>query len=152
MSNFFLAWPLFPMMVKEKSDCFCVFWVRLLLMQKIIYRKWLQAAFVSQRNGWIESFWIWHEHIIIARPAKSLVPAACFVIALRPQTPKHIRGGWSHYTDTSEPVDGGVRTLQLWTTRKILSVKMDRENSITLLWPKWDLQAGLTVLAEWICC
>jgi hypothetical protein len=30
------------------------------------------------------------------------------VIALRPQTPKQIRGGWSHYTDTSEPVDGGV--------------------------------------------
>jgi hypothetical protein len=28
------------------------------------------------------------------------------VIALRPQTPKHIRGGWSHYTDTSGPVDG----------------------------------------------
>jgi hypothetical protein len=28
------------------------------------------------------------------------------VIALRPQTPKHIRGGWSHYIDTSEPVDG----------------------------------------------
>jgi hypothetical protein len=27
-------------------------------------------------------------------------------IALRPHTPKHIRGGWSHYTDTSEPVDG----------------------------------------------
>jgi hypothetical protein len=30
------------------------------------------------------------------------------VIALRPHTPKHIRGGWSHYTDTSEPVDGNV--------------------------------------------
>jgi hypothetical protein len=29
------------------------------------------------------------------------------VIALRPQTLKHIRGGWSHYTDTSrEPIDG----------------------------------------------
>jgi hypothetical protein len=28
------------------------------------------------------------------------------VIALRLQTPKHIRGGWSHYTDTSESVDG----------------------------------------------
>jgi hypothetical protein len=30
------------------------------------------------------------------------------VIALHPQTPKHIRGAWSHYdyTDTSEPVDG----------------------------------------------
>jgi hypothetical protein len=28
------------------------------------------------------------------------------VIALCPQTPKHMRGGWSHYTDTSEPVDG----------------------------------------------
>jgi hypothetical protein len=36
-----------------------------------------------------------------------------FVIALRPQIPKHIRGGWSHYTDTSELVDGGVGTLQL---------------------------------------
>jgi hypothetical protein len=35
------------------------------------------------------------------------------VIALRPQTPKRIRGGWSHYTDTSEPVDGGVGTLRL---------------------------------------
>jgi hypothetical protein len=29
-----------------------------------------------------------------------------FVIDLRPQTTKHVRGGWSHYTDTSEPVDG----------------------------------------------
>jgi hypothetical protein len=27
------------------------------------------------------------------------------MVALRPQTPKHIKGGWSHYTDTSEPVD-----------------------------------------------
>jgi hypothetical protein len=27
------------------------------------------------------------------------------MVALRPHTPKHIRGGWSHYTDTSEPVD-----------------------------------------------
>jgi hypothetical protein len=55
------------------------------------------------------------------------------VFALRPQLPKHIRGGWSHYTDTSEPVDGGV---QLWTTKTILSVKMDWENSLTLLWPE----------------
>jgi hypothetical protein len=59
------------------------------------------------------------------------------VIALRPQTPKHIRGGWSQYTDTSEPIDGGVGTLLLWTTRTILSVKMDRENSLTLLWSDW---------------
>jgi hypothetical protein len=57
------------------------------------------------------------------------------VVALPPQRPKHIRGGWSHYTDTSEPVDGGV---QLWTTRTILSVKMDRENSLTLLCPSGD--------------
>jgi hypothetical protein len=34
------------------------------------------------------------------------------VIALRPQTPKHSRGGWSQYTDTSEPVDGRAGTLQ----------------------------------------
>jgi hypothetical protein len=32
--------------------------------------------------------------------------AVGLVIVLRPQTPKHIRGGWSHYTDTSESVDG----------------------------------------------
>jgi hypothetical protein len=41
-----------------------------------------------------------------------------FVIALRPQTPKHIRGDWSHYTDTSEPVDGNgaqnMVTVQSW--------------------------------------
>jgi hypothetical protein len=28
------------------------------------------------------------------------------IVALRPHTPKHISGGLSHYTDTSEPVDG----------------------------------------------
>jgi hypothetical protein len=28
------------------------------------------------------------------------------VLALRPKIPKHIRGGWSHYTVISEPVDG----------------------------------------------
>jgi hypothetical protein len=29
------------------------------------------------------------------------------MVALRPHTPKHISwGGWSHYTDTSELVDG----------------------------------------------
>jgi hypothetical protein len=28
------------------------------------------------------------------------------VIALRPQAPESIRGGWSHFTDASEPVDG----------------------------------------------
>jgi hypothetical protein len=31
-----------------------------------------------------------------------------FLIALCPQTPKHIRDDWSHYTYTSEPVDGNV--------------------------------------------
>jgi hypothetical protein len=42
------------------------------------------------------------------------VPVSCLiwlglvglVIAVRPQTPKQIKGGWSHYTDTSKPVDG----------------------------------------------
>jgi hypothetical protein len=28
------------------------------------------------------------------------------MVALRPHTPKHIRDGWSHYIDTSEPVVG----------------------------------------------
>jgi hypothetical protein len=35
------------------------------------------------------------------------------------------------------PGNGGVGTLQLWTTRTILSVKMDRENSLTLLLLEW---------------
>jgi hypothetical protein len=33
------------------------------------------------------------------------------VIALRPQTPKDIRGSWSHYTDTSEPSGNGVQDM-----------------------------------------
>jgi hypothetical protein len=28
------------------------------------------------------------------------------MVALRPHKPKHIRGSWSHYTDTSKPDDG----------------------------------------------
>jgi hypothetical protein len=36
----------------------------------------------------------------------SAVVSDCLVITLLQQTPKHIKGGWSHYTNTSEPVDG----------------------------------------------
>jgi hypothetical protein len=35
------------------------------------------------------------------------------VTALHPQTPKHIRGGWSRYTDTSEPLM--VMGLKIWS-------------------------------------
>jgi hypothetical protein len=35
------------------------------------------------------------------------------VVALRTHTPKHIKGGWSHYTDTTEPVD--VMGLKIWS-------------------------------------
>jgi hypothetical protein len=28
------------------------------------------------------------------------------MVALRPNTPKYFTGGWSHYVETSEPVDG----------------------------------------------
>jgi hypothetical protein len=52
------------------------------------------------------------------------------VIALRPQTLKQVRCGWSHYSDTSEPVDGdraqnmvtvqsGFRTRDLSITDEI---------------------------------
>jgi hypothetical protein len=33
------------------------------------------------------------------------------VIALHPQTQKHIRGGWSRYTDTSEPDSNGAQNI-----------------------------------------
>jgi hypothetical protein len=35
------------------------------------------------------------------------------MVALSPHTPKHIRGGWSHYTDTSEPAE--VMGLKIWS-------------------------------------
>jgi hypothetical protein len=36
------------------------------------------------------------------------------MVALRPHTPKHIRGGWSQYTDTSERVVGyGAQNMVL---------------------------------------
>jgi hypothetical protein len=43
---------------------------------------------------------------------------------------------WFRQTGITIPGNGGVETLQLWTTRTILSVKMDRENSLTLLLPE----------------
>jgi hypothetical protein len=33
------------------------------------------------------------------------------VVALRPQTPKRIRGGWSHFADTGEPVGFKIWSL-----------------------------------------
>jgi hypothetical protein len=51
---------------------------------------------------------------------------------LRPHPPLVIR-----QTGIIISGNGGVGTLQLWSTRTILSVKMDRENSLTLLWPQW---------------
>jgi hypothetical protein len=35
------------------------------------------------------------------------------MVVLRPHTPTHIRGGWSHYTDKSEPVE--VMGLNIWS-------------------------------------
>jgi hypothetical protein len=39
------------------------------------------------------------------------------VIAILPHTPKYIEGGWSHYTDTSEPVDGYNGALNMVTVQ-----------------------------------
>jgi hypothetical protein len=55
-----------------------------------------------------------------------------YLRVLRPNPPFMIR-----QTGITIPGNGGVWTLQLWISRTILSVKMDRENSITLLLPKW---------------
>jgi hypothetical protein len=38
------------------------------------------------------------------------------MVALRPHTPKHVRGGWSHYTDTSKP-DGGYGAQNMVTVQ-----------------------------------
>jgi hypothetical protein len=44
--------------------------------------------------------------------ATALSKSKLKMLRLRPQTQKHIRSGWSHYTDTSEPVAGnGVQNM-----------------------------------------
>jgi hypothetical protein len=50
--------------------------------------------------------WVWHSN-------RFSLYMLVLVIAFRPQTPKHIRGGWSHYTDTSESVE--VMGLKIWS-------------------------------------
>jgi hypothetical protein len=53
-----------------------------------------------------------HIHHIERERDRWLVGLVGLIIALRPQTPKHIRGGWSHDTDTSEPVQLMVMGLK----------------------------------------
>jgi hypothetical protein len=57
------------------------------------------------------------------------------MVALRSHTPKHFRGGWSHYTDTREPVDG-------YGTQNVVTVKSGFQTSdLTITGPhrRWDL-------------
>jgi hypothetical protein len=42
------------------------------------------------------------------------------VIALRPQTPKHIRFGWSHYSDTANQLMPIPRQTKLFKRNKII--------------------------------
>jgi hypothetical protein len=49
-------------------------------------------------------------------------PDSGLVIALRPQTPKHIKGGWSHYTDTSEPADGAAGHIILTPANQLIGL------------------------------
>jgi hypothetical protein len=48
---------------------------------------------------------------VTKRDASSVEWLVGLVVALHPQTPKHNRGGWSHYADTSEPDDGNWLAL-----------------------------------------
>jgi hypothetical protein len=73
---------------------------------------------------------------VSVRHDKELLIRYAMVIALRPQTPKHIRAGWSHYTDTSEPAEimeeysePPEQSCLLRWTEKIAS--------LTLIWSKW---------------
>ena len=63
------------------------------------------------------------------------------VEALRPQTLQCIRGGWSHYTDTSEPVVGcGDNKYEIWIQSGIrtrnLSVTSPRSNQLSYPGPQ----------------
>jgi hypothetical protein len=56
-------------------------------------------------------------------------------------------------TGITIPRNAGIGTLQLWTTRTILSVKMDRENSLTslgILLPCYGLVAGQNGNTAWL--
>jgi hypothetical protein len=67
-----------------------------------------------------------------------------FFIALRPQTPKHIRGGWSHNTDISAPVDGNgaqkMVTVQSRFQTTELSITGPTRLPTDLTGPGWSQQ------------
>jgi hypothetical protein len=80
---------------------------------------------------------MYHSHTESSKGSNSGFWVWVFDIALRPQTPKHTRGGWSHYTDTSEPVNGngaqnmvtvqpGFRTSDLSITGPTLTTCANR--------------------------
>jgi hypothetical protein len=62
---------------------------------------------------------------------------------LRPHPPLLIQ-----QTGIIIPGNGGVGTLQLWTTRSILSVKMDRENSLTFCSSSGDRTLYLLICSQ----
>jgi hypothetical protein len=54
------------------------------------------------------------EYLVTAQEGLQVGGARLFLFGycFTPTTPKHIRDSWSHYTDTSEPVDGnGVQNI-----------------------------------------
>jgi hypothetical protein len=52
-----------------------------------------------------------YNRVIVFKVSEAKLILIGLVIALCPQTPKHIRGGWSHYTDISEPDGNGVQNM-----------------------------------------
>jgi hypothetical protein len=64
-------------------------------------------------QGWVTAVLVPEGELLLLHIAS---PILGLVIALRPLTPKHVRGGRSHYTDTSEPVDGNGHGAQIMVT------------------------------------
>jgi hypothetical protein len=86
--------------------------------------------------------------VSIAELFESVTLIVVLVIALRPQTPKHVRGGWSHYTDTSEPTDGNK-------VKNMVTVESRFQTSdlfITCPTGLPSVLTGPTVTLMWVTC
>jgi hypothetical protein len=73
----------------------------LVRLSSVHYLRWV----IFFQNTWFSWRVIYYARRVICNPIIELNLLG-LVIALRPQTPKHVRGRWSHYADTSKPVDG----------------------------------------------
>jgi hypothetical protein len=96
--------------VPSLSVAFFSFFCFIFILKASKSSKTVDCIIFISISKYIFATFVQHSPVVSSKTRSSFNSFAALglVIALRPQTPKHIKGGWSHYTDTSQPVDGGV--------------------------------------------